>query len=96
MFISNPLFHSFTISLLLFLLLLLYEIIFILIQANPTLAANGSHKQLISVDATSYENHKHTGLYAMGPLVGENYVRFLGGGAFAISSHIIKNVKTLT
>ena len=29
----------------------------------------------------------------MGPLVGEYYVRFLGGGAFAVSSHILKSIR---
>lgn len=30
------------------------------------------------------------GLYALGPLVGDNFVRFLQGGAVAIASHIFK------
>lgn len=30
------------------------------------------------------------GLYALGPLVGDNFVRFLQGGAIAIASHIYK------
>lgn len=30
------------------------------------------------------------GLYAMGPLVGENFVRFLKGGALAIASDLVK------
>lgn len=30
------------------------------------------------------------GLYAMGPLVGENFVRFLKGGALAIASDLAK------
>lgn len=32
----------------------------------------------------------HPGLYALGPLVGDNFVRFLQGGAVAIASHIFK------
>lgn len=30
------------------------------------------------------------GMYAMGPLVGENFVRFLKGGALAIASNLAK------
>lgn len=30
------------------------------------------------------------GMYAMGPLVGENFVRFLKGGALAIASDLAK------
>lgn len=30
------------------------------------------------------------GMYAMGPLVGENFVRFLKGGALAIASDLSK------
>lgn len=38
----------------------------------------------LDVNAYTYESAKETGLYAMGPLVGENFVRFLKGGALAI------------
>lgn len=34
-----------------------------------------------------------SGLYAMGPLVGDNFVRFLQGGALAITSNILKTQK---
>lgn len=33
------------------------------------------------------------GMYAMGPLVGENFVRFLKGGALAIASDLTKRQK---
>lgn len=33
------------------------------------------------------------GMYAMGPLVGENFVRFLKGGALAIASDLAKKQK---
>ncbi|KAI4886354.1 hypothetical protein NFI96_017975 [Prochilodus magdalenae] len=38
----------------------------------------------IDVDPYTNESVKEAGLYAMGPLVGENFVRFLKGGALAI------------
>ncbi|KAL6458556.1 hypothetical protein MHYP_G00337860 [Metynnis hypsauchen] len=38
----------------------------------------------VDVDPYTYESVKEAGLYAMGPLVGENFVRFLKGGALAI------------
>lgn len=34
--------------------------------------------------------HGPPGLYALGPLVGDNFVRFIIGGALAITSHIYK------
>lgn len=34
------------------------------------------------------------GMYAMGPLVGENFVRFLKGGALAIASDLAKRQRT--
>ena len=37
----------------------------------------------------------HRGLYAMGPLVGDNFVRFLQGGALGITSHILRKRKNL-
>jgi thioredoxin reductase len=44
----------------------------------------------IDVDPITYQSRKQCGLYAMGPLVGENFVRFLRGGALAITSHLCK------
>ncbi|RXN09027.1 oxidative stress-induced growth inhibitor 2-like protein [Labeo rohita] len=38
----------------------------------------------LDVDPYTYECVKEPGMYAMGPLVGENFVRFLKGGALAI------------
>ncbi|XP_076066320.1 oxidative stress-induced growth inhibitor 2-like [Oratosquilla oratoria] len=43
----------------------------------------------VQVDAFSHECPSHPGLYAMGPLVGDNFVRFLQGGALAIASSIM-------
>ena len=42
------------------------------------------------LDLFSHESIRQPGIYAMGPLVGDNFVRFLQGGALAISNHILK------
>ena len=44
----------------------------------------------MDVDPYTYESIKEAGLYAMGPLVGENFVRFLKGGALAIACDIAR------
>ena len=44
----------------------------------------------IAIDTTTHESVHQPGLYALGPLVGENFVRFLQGGALAITSHLAK------
>ncbi|GAB6032582.1 Oxidative stress-induced growth inhibitor 2 [Chamberlinius hualienensis] len=49
-----------------------------------------SKRDLIRVDAYSYESLQNKGLFAMGPLVGDNFVRFLQGGSLAIASHLAK------
>lgn len=36
------------------------------------------------------------GMYALGPLAGDNFVRFLQGGAVAITSHVNKELKHQT
>ena len=43
----------------------------------------------------SLQSIHQRGLYAMGPLVGDNFVRFLQGGALAITSNIIKTNKKM-
>jgi hypothetical protein len=35
-------------------------------------------------------------MYALGPLAGDNFVRFLQGGAVAIASHINKELQHYT
>ena len=45
---------------------------------------------LVDVDFFSHESVHQTGIYAMGFLVGDNFVRFLQGGALAITNHILK------
>ena len=44
----------------------------------------------VDINIYTFESVLHNGLYAMGPLVGDNFVRFLQGGALAITSHILK------
>ncbi len=44
----------------------------------------------LDVDPYTYECVKEPGMYAMGPLVGENFVRFLKGGALAIACDIAR------
>nr|XP_055068189.1 oxidative stress induced growth inhibitor 1 [Misgurnus anguillicaudatus] len=48
----------------------------------------------LDVDPYTYESVKEPGMYAMGPLVGENFVRFLKGGALAIACDIGRKRKT--
>jgi len=42
----------------------------------------------VEIDAISYECIKETNLFAMGPLVGDNFVRYLRGGALGITNSI--------
>ncbi|XP_072541054.1 oxidative stress induced growth inhibitor 1 [Salminus brasiliensis] len=44
----------------------------------------------VDVDPYTYESVQEPGLYAMGPLVGENFVRFLKGGALAIVCDLVR------
>ena len=48
----------------------------------------------VDINIYTFESMMHSGLYAMGPLVGDNFVRFLQGGALAITSHILKKQQT--
>ena len=50
-----------------------------------------SRNNLIDIDLFSHECIRKNGIYAMGPLVGDNFVRFLQGGALAITNNILKN-----
>uniref|UniRef100_A0A0L8G1V6 FAD/NAD(P)-binding domain-containing protein n=1 Tax=Octopus bimaculoides TaxID=37653 RepID=A0A0L8G1V6_OCTBM len=43
----------------------------------------------IQVDPFSYEAIKEPGMYAMGPLMGDNFVRFAIGGSLGITNHLI-------
>merc|ERR1712223_2090759 len=49
-----------------------------------------SRNNLVDIDLFSHESVRQNGIYAMGPLVGDNFVRFLQGGALAITNHILK------
>ena len=47
----------------------------------------------VDVDAYTYQSTRRPGLYAVGPLVGDNFVRFLRGGAIGVAAHIWSNQK---
>ena len=47
----------------------------------------------IDINLSTYETVNKPGLYALGPLVGDNFVRFLQGGALAVASSIIQKTK---
>jgi len=48
----------------------------------------------IDIDVFTHESINVPGLYAMGPLTGDNFVRFLQGGALAITSDVYHKKKT--
>lgn len=52
-----------------------------------------SRNNPVDIDLFSHESVRQSGIYALGPLVGDNFVRFLQGGALAITSHILKKRK---
>lgn len=47
-----------------------------------------SSKNPVEIDTITYESTKETNLFAMGPLVGDNFVRYLRGGALGITNSI--------
>lgn len=49
----------------------------------------------IRIDPYTHQCVHAPGVYALGPLAGDNFVRFLQGGAMAITSHINKEVQQL-
>jgi len=53
----------------------------------PGVAVDGKHNP-VDVDPWTYQSHRHPGLYAVGPLVGDSFVRFLRGGALGVTSHL--------
>ena len=55
----------------------------------PGMAIDSKHNP-VDVDAFSHQSVHESGLFALGPLVGDNFVRFLQGGALAVASHLIK------
>uniref|UniRef100_A0A8D0DFR9 Oxidative stress-induced growth inhibitor 1 n=2 Tax=Salvator merianae TaxID=96440 RepID=A0A8D0DFR9_SALMN len=80
---------------------------FVLIGSNPNLSYlpnNGvdlaidsdqpvsSKRNPMDVDPFTYESVQEKGLYAVGPLAGDNFVRFVQGGALAVASSLLKKV----
>ncbi|XP_043946039.1 oxidative stress-induced growth inhibitor 2 [Protopterus annectens] len=51
------------------------------------------HRNPIDIDPYTYECIQEPGLFAMGPLVGDNFVRFLKGGALGITSCLSKRLE---
>ncbi|KAG7335734.1 hypothetical protein KOW79_000427 [Hemibagrus wyckioides] len=49
----------------------------------------------VDINPYTFECSAEPGLYAMGPLVGDNFVRFLKGGALGIASCLLKRLKQL-
>uniref|UniRef100_A0A3B5MRW1 Uncharacterized protein n=1 Tax=Xiphophorus couchianus TaxID=32473 RepID=A0A3B5MRW1_9TELE len=47
----------------------------------------------IDINPYTFECTKEPGLFAMGPLVGDNFVRFLKGGALGITACLLKRLK---
>merc|ERR1719285_1487057 len=42
----------------------------------------------IDISAFTHQSNNVPGLFALGPLTGDNFVRFIQGGALAIASHV--------
>lgn len=78
---------------------------FVLIGSNPNLSylpnkgmdfavdcdqPVSSKRNPIDVDPFTYESVHEKGLYAMGPLAGDHFVRFVQGGALAIVNSLLK------
>lgn len=49
----------------------------------------------VDVDPYSYQSVHESGLYAMGPLIGDNFVRFGIGGALGITNHMFTEKENL-
>lgn len=84
------------------------SMVLVLIGANPNLFFLKEHGQYLGVDLTKPISCRHNpvdinpytfectaepGLFAMGPLVGDNFVRFIKGGALGIASCLFKRLK---
>lgn len=84
------------------------SMVLVLIGTNPNLFFLKGQGQYLCQDPTkpisckqnpidihpyTFECTKEPGLFAMGPLVGDNFVRFLKGGALAIASCLLKRLK---
>jgi thioredoxin reductase len=44
----------------------------------------------IDVDPFTYQTTRQEGLYAVGPLAGDNFVRFVQGGALAVAGSLMR------
>ena len=57
------------------------------VGAIPGVAVDGKHNP-VDVDPWTCQSQRHAGLYAVGPLVGDGFVRFLRGGALGVTAHL--------
>ncbi|XP_040265379.1 oxidative stress-induced growth inhibitor 1 [Bufo bufo] len=84
------------------------SMVLILIGSNPNLSflpKNGtdlalkteqpvnSKRNPLDIDPFTYECTQEKGLYAVGPLAGDYFVRFVQGGALAVASTLLKSQK---
>lgn len=84
------------------------SMVLVLIGTNPNLFFLKDQGQYLGQDSTkpisckqnqidinpyTFECTKEPGLFAMGPLIGDNFVRFLKGGALGIASCLLKRYK---
>ncbi|XP_064639755.1 oxidative stress-induced growth inhibitor 1-like [Lineus longissimus] len=44
----------------------------------------------VDIDLITYESNKEPGLFAIGPLISDNFVRFIQGGSLGVASHLHK------
>lgn len=49
----------------------------------------------VDVNPYTYQSNRRNGLYAVGPLVGDSFVRFLRGGALGVVAHILSKQDTM-
>lgn len=52
-----------------------------------------SRRNPLSIDPYTHKTSNEQGIFALGPLVGDNFVRFVQGGALAITNHVYKKFK---
>lgn len=55
----------------------------------PNKSIDSKHNP-IEVDPLSYESIQEPGIYVMGPLMGDNFVRFAIGGSLGITNHLLR------
>lgn len=62
-----------------------------MLGADPALPVD-CRANPVAVDPLTHEaKHAPQGLYALGPLAGDNFVRFILGGAVAVAAHLLKD-----